>query len=118
MPKIKIIFTLGPASSKADILLKMMRAGLRPERAEVSDVANAIIDGTDFVMLSAESAVGRYPVETAAVMNDIIKFTEGYLREAKGGGALLAVSLETSFTPVLETKDKKSVSERRGRYFC
>jgi pyruvate kinase len=50
----------------------------------VTDVANAIIDGTDFVMLSAESAVGKYPVETVAMMNDIIKFTEGYLKEAKG----------------------------------
>jgi len=39
-------------------------------------VANAIIDGTDFVMLSAETAVGRFPSESVAMMNQIIKFTE------------------------------------------
>ena len=57
-------------------MLESMTQNLRPTRAEVTDVANAIIDGTDFVMLSAESAVGKYPVETVAMMNNIIKFTE------------------------------------------
>ena len=57
-------------------MLESMVENLRPTRAEVTDVANAIIDGTDFVMFSAESAVGKYPVETVAMMNSIIKFTE------------------------------------------
>ncbi|MFA5362960.1 MAG: pyruvate kinase [Candidatus Omnitrophota bacterium] len=57
-------------------MLESMTENIRPTRAEVTDVANAIIDGTDFVMLSAESAVGKYPVETIAMMNNIIKFTE------------------------------------------
>jgi len=57
-------------------MLESMTENLRPTRAEVTDVANAIIDGTDYVMLSAESAVGKYPVETVAMMNNIIKFTE------------------------------------------
>jgi len=61
-------------------MLESMTESRRPTRAEVTDVANAIIDGSDFVMLSAESAVGKYPVETVAMMNDIIKFTEGYPR--------------------------------------
>jgi len=61
-------------------MLESMTESIRPTRAEVSDVANAIIDGTDFVMLSAESAVGQYPVETVAMMNNIIKFTEAYLK--------------------------------------
>jgi pyruvate kinase len=64
-------------------MLESMIENLRPTRAEVTDVANAIIDGTDFVMLSAESAVGKYPVETVAMMNNIIKFTEGYLKVKK-----------------------------------
>ncbi|MBU4252064.1 MAG: pyruvate kinase [Candidatus Omnitrophica bacterium] len=64
-------------------MLESMVENLRPTRAEVTDVANAIIDGTDFVMLSAESAVGKYPVETVAMMNNIIKFTEGYLKAKK-----------------------------------
>ncbi|MDP3791762.1 MAG: pyruvate kinase [Candidatus Omnitrophota bacterium] len=61
-------------------MLESMTEHRRPTRAEVTDVANAIIDGTDFVMLSAESAVGRYPAETVAMMNDIIKFTEKYAK--------------------------------------
>jgi len=59
-------------------MLESMTENLRPTRAEVTDVANAIIDGTDFVMLSAESAVGKHPFETVVMMNNIIKFTEKY----------------------------------------
>jgi pyruvate kinase len=57
-------------------MLEHMTENPRPTRAEVADVANAIIDGTDFVMLSGETAVGRYPHESVAMMNEIIKFTE------------------------------------------
>ena len=57
-------------------MLEHMTEHSRPTRAEVTDVANAIIDGTDFVMLSAETAVGRYPYESVRMMNEIIKFTE------------------------------------------
>jgi pyruvate kinase len=60
-------------------MLESMTENLRPTRAEVTDVANAIIDGTDFVMLSAESAVGKYPVETIAMMNKIIEYAENNL---------------------------------------
>ena len=57
-------------------MLEHMTESSRPTRAEVTDVANAILDGTDFVMLSAESAVGRFPCESVQMMNEIIKFTE------------------------------------------
>ena len=57
-------------------MLEHMTEHPRPTRAEVTDVANAIIDGTDFVMLSAETAVGRFPYESVLMMNEIIKFTE------------------------------------------
>ena len=57
-------------------MLEHMTGHSRPTRAEVTDVANAIIDGTDFVMLSAETAVGRFPYQSVLMMNDIIKFTE------------------------------------------
>jgi len=59
-------------------MLENMAEYNRPTRAEVSDVANAILDGTDFVMLSAESAVGKFPVKSVEMMNDIIKFTESH----------------------------------------
>jgi pyruvate kinase len=67
-------------------MLESMTENRIPTRAEVSDVANAIIDGSNFVMLSGESAVGKYPVETVDMMNQIIKFTEKYLKRSAHEG--------------------------------
>lgn len=61
-------------------MLEHMTEYSRPTRAEVTDVANAIIDGTDFVMLSAETAVGRYPYRSVLMMENIIRFTEKAVR--------------------------------------
>ena len=57
-------------------MLESMTEHIRPTRAEVSDIANAIIDGSDYLMLSAETAVGKHPVQAVRMMSDIIKFTE------------------------------------------
>lgn len=57
-------------------MMKSMTENPRPTRAEVSDVSNAVIDHADAVMLSEESAMGKYPVETVAMMAEIIEKTE------------------------------------------
>jgi pyruvate kinase len=57
-------------------MLESMINNPTPSRAEASDVANAIYDGSDAVMLSGESAIGKYPVETVTIMNKIIENVE------------------------------------------
>jgi pyruvate kinase len=62
-------------------MLDSMTTELIPTRAEVSDVANAIFDGADYVLLSGETAVGEHPHRVIDLMNRVIKHTEAYKKE-------------------------------------
>jgi pyruvate kinase len=103
-------------------MLESMVENLRPTRAEVSDVANAVIDHTDAIMLSGETAYGKYPVETVEMMNKIVKKTEASPYDDVIDATLLAKLGEVLAIPetvknlVLNTKAKAIVVATNSGY--
>jgi len=75
---IKTCRRLGKICIVATEMLENMMENIRPKRAETSDIANAVLDGTDAVMLSGETTIGKYPIETVAAMAQICETTEKY----------------------------------------
>jgi pyruvate kinase len=95
-------------------MLESMISNPAPTRAEASDVANAVLDGADAVMLSGETSVGEYPVHTVETMARIITATETHALDREGLGEVKVIDWDPHTRGGVIAKAAEEVAERVG----